>query len=321
MPTPKTAIFSLLVLFLLACTSKKKPSLSGDDPVEVEDFIAFFPELKTPYQLEDTFLLRLDADSLRISKKVFTQFVPDSVQQRLLGKTSPKYYPIGRLGKNETYLLVKAVNGSQRSALLLAFDKKNQFLAAMDFLEPDKLSNTRQYSVINSKEEINLHVSRKNADGGFDEGREVYGLNSAAGDFILFLTDAIDKKPTELLNPIDTLSRKMKYTADYGSGKMNLFSFRDGRKADRLNFFIHFEKDNGECTGDLKGEAILKGPNKAEYREPGEPCALQFTFTSKAVIVKELEPCGSRRGLRCSFDGSYPRKPDPKPKSNTKKKK
>jgi hypothetical protein len=312
----------VFLIMLAACSSKKKPSLSGEDPVEVEDFLAFFPELKPTYQMEDTFLLRADVDSLRISKKVFTQFVPDSVQQQLLGKkANPKFYPIGRIQAQDQYLLVKAVSGGSRTALLLAFNKKNEFIAAMNFLVPDKGGNTRQYSIFGRKEEISLHISRKNAEGNFDEGREVYVLNSAAGDFTLILTDALDKKPKELINPIDTLSRKMKYTADYGSGKTTIFSFRDGRKSDRLNFFIHFEKNNGDCIGELKGEAVLKAPNKAEYREPGEPCALTFTFSAKSVTVKELEPCGSRRGLRCSFDGVYTRKPEPKPKPSGSKKK
>ena len=169
------------------------------------------------------------------------------------------------------------------------------------------------------KEEIFQHTSRRNNDGTVDEGRKVFVLNSAAQEFTLIQTDALDKKLTELINPIDTFSRKMKYTADYGSGKLNLFSFRDGRKSDRLNFFIHFEKNNGECTGELKGEAILKGNNKAEYREPGEPCVLQFTFSSSSVTVKEMELCGSKRGLRCSFDGVYPRKKEAKPRAAAKK--
>lgn len=58
----------------------------------------------------------------------------------------------------------------------------------------------------------------------------------------------------------------------------------------------------------------MKGPNRAEYREPGEQCALQFTFTNSSVTVKELEPCGSRRGLRCSFDGTYSRLRDQRSK-------
>ena len=50
--------------------------MSGEDPVEVDDFLAFFQELKPTYQMEDSFLLRDDVDSLRFSMKVFTQFVP-----------------------------------------------------------------------------------------------------------------------------------------------------------------------------------------------------------------------------------------------------
>jgi hypothetical protein len=129
------------------------------------------------------------------------------------------------------------------------------------------------------------------------------------------MTDALDDKPAELINPIDTFSRKQKNTADYGAGKTSLISFRDAKKSDRLNFFIHFEKNNGDCTGELRGEAMIKSPTIAEYREGGDPCVLQFRFTSSSVIIKELEGCGSRRGLRCSFDGSYPRKKEVKPKA------
>lgn len=313
--------FLIVVMLIAACSTKKKPSLSGEDEVDVKDFIEFFPELKAPFQAEDTFLLRKNNDSLRISRKVLTQFVPDSIITELTGaKAKPNFYPIGRLDLNETYLLVKSVQGNKRAALLLAFDEKDQFVAAMKFLAPDDAANTREWSVLSKKEEIYNHTSRRNSNGTVDEGRKVYVLNNAAREFMLIQTDALDKKPTEIINPIDTLSQKMKYTADYGSGKMNLFSFRDGRKSDRLNFFIHFEKNNGECTGELKGEAILKAPNIAEYREPGEPCVLRFTFTNTAVTVKEVEPCGSRRGLRCSFDGTYSRKKAAKPATSSKKK-
>lgn len=318
------AISLLAILFFssvgLLCTSKKKPSLSGEEPVAIEDFIDFFEEWKTPVHLEDTFLLKKDFDSLRISREVLTQFVPDSVLNKLLGaKAKPRFYALAKLPLSETYLLVKTVAGNKRNVLLLAFDRKNEFLAATHFLEPDAVANTRQHSEISRKEEINKHTVRRNANGTVDEGRDVYVLNTASREFTIILTDPLDEKAPELINPIDTLSRKMKYTADYGTGKTNIFSFRDGRRAGRLEFFIHFEKNKGECIGELRGEASMKGPNRAEYREPGEPCALQFTFTSSSVTVKELEPCGSRRGLRCSFDGTYPRKKETKPRTGTKK--
>lgn len=97
---------------------------------------------------------------------------------------------------------------------------------------------------------------------------------------MLIMTDALEDKVTELINPIDSFARKQKFTADYGSGKMNLVSIRDGRKKGMITFFIHFEKDNGNCTGELKGEAKMISNTMAEYKEAGQPCSIQFNFTS-----------------------------------------
>lgn len=300
---------------MLGCKSKK-PSLSGDEPVEVSDFIDFFPEKKLPYQLADTSLLHKEKDSLLISYKVFSQFVPDSVLGKLFGKNvKPKLYPLAKSKGEETYLFAKAVVGDSRSVIVMGFDKKDKFIAAMPFLKTDQNPATQQVSNMDSRYSITKNVVRKNADGSTSEGKDVYVLNSGANSFSLIMTDALDDQPTELINPIDTLPRKQKFTADYGSGKLNLVSIRDGRKPDRLSFFIHFEKNNGECTGELKGEAIIKSPTTAIYQEGGDPCSLQFTFTSSAISVKEIDGCGARRGLRCSFDGTYARKKEIKPKA------
>lgn len=313
-------MFLFLIILLAGCKSKKK-SLSGDEPVEISDFIEFFPDTKLPYQVADSTLLKKENDSLLISYKVFTQFVPDSIVDLVFGKgIKPKIYPLAKNKGEETYLFVKAIAGNKRSALVLGFDKKNQFIAAMPLLSLDQKSATQQTGNMDSRYTITKMVFRKNADGTVNEGKDVYVLNSGAKSFMLIMTDAIDDKLTELINPIDTFSRKQKYTADYGTGKMNLVSFRDGRRSDRLNFFIHFEKSNGECTGELKGEAIIKSPTVAEYRQGGDPCILQFRFASSSVTIKELEGCGSRRGLRCSFDGTYSRKKETKPKAAVKAK-
>lgn len=308
----KYGLFFLTVFLIAACKSKKV-TLSGDEPVEIEDFIEFFPDTRLPFQVADSTLLRKENDSLLISHTVFTQFVPDSILSGFFGKNvKPKIYPLGKAKAEETYLFAKASSGNKRSALILAFDKKDQFIAAMPLLSLDQSVATKQMGVMDNRFTITKAVTRKNKDGSVTEGKDVYVLNSAASKFMLIMTDAPDDKPTELVNPIDTLSRKQKYTADYGTGKMTLFSFRDGRRNDRLSFFIHFEKDNGACTGELKGEAIIRSPTIAEYSEGGDPCRLQFKFTSTSVTVKELEGCGSRRGLRCSFNGTYPRKKEVK---------
>lgn len=313
-------ILAICILLGLQACKDKKPDLSGDEPVSVNDFLDYFPRLNPPFQAEDTSLMRKAKDTLLISGKIFRQFVPDSVAARYIGADTKadkknRIYALGSITGEETYLFTKIVRADKQLILLMAFDKKKQFQAALPFLQPDQQSSTRQVSVFDKKYTISKSVTRRNPDGSYKEGKDVYAYDAAVQKFQLIMTDALDEKPAELVNPIDTLPRKHKYAANYGTGKNNLFSFRDGRRADQLRFFIHFEKNNGECTGELKGVAQMKTPNKAEYREPGEQCALQFIFSGSSVTVKELEACGSRRGLRCSFDGSYPRMKDPRSKT------
>lgn len=310
-------ILLLMPALMLACKSKKKVSLSGDDPVEINDFIEFFQPLQMPAVWSDSILLKKDADSLLISYKVFTQFVPDSVLAKTLGKNAkPKLYPFGKVAVKggETYLFVKAVHNGKKTGFLLAFSKSNAFIAGMPVLQPDQSAATAQSVFIDKRLTINKSVMRRNPDGTFSDGKDVFVLNEAANSFMLIMTEALEDKVTELINPIDTLGRKHKLSADYANGKMNLVSIRDSKKPDRLTFFIHFE--NGDCNGELKGEAFLRGPNRAEYTENGDPCKLSFIFSGNSVTLNEEEGCGSHRGLRCSFNGSFARKKYVKPGAN-----
>lgn len=301
---------------IISCGKKKKPSLSGEEKVEFSDFKDYFPDQQPPYIIADTFLLRKSKDSSLISYKVLTGFVPDSVLTSLFGKnTKIKSYPLGKIEApaGETYLFLKTVSGDKRSAWVSVFDKKEKFVAAMAVLKPDNSSNTGQSAVFDRRLTLTKNVQRKNADGSLSEGKDVYVLNEAAGQFTLIMTDVLDEKNVALINPIDTLARKHKYAADYGTGKTNLVSIRDGRKPDRVTFFIHFEKNNKQCTGELKGEAFWRSANVAEYREDGDPCVLRFNFSSSSVTLTE-QGCGSRRtSLNCSFDGSFGRRKYVKP--------
>lgn len=313
----------LLLAFILftGCKQKKKPSLSGEEPVEVDDFIAFFQPLKLPYQVGDTIFSKKDKDSLLISSKIFKQFIPDSTLYKVYGRNvMPKAHVIGKAEspKGETYLFVKTATRHIQAIYVLVFDSKQQFIASMPVLRLDNNRATRQSFAMDRTFGITKAVSLRNADGTMSDGKDVYVLNPETKSFILIMTDALNDKVTELINPIDTLGRKHKLAADYSAGKMNLVSIRDGRRADRLSFFIHFEKNNGACTGELKGEAVIKSANTAEYRKEGDPCVLKFIFSSTAVTLKEEEGCGSRRGLNCAFDGSFARKRYVKPGTNTK---
>ena len=313
-----TKLFLLLATgfsLLAGCTSKKAPVLSGDDPVAIGDFIGFFQPLTLSFQAGDTLLDKKESDSLLISYKVFHQFVPDTVLSKVFGKgTKPKIWGIGKatVSGAESYLLVKAASTGKKAFLLLAFDKKDSFIAAIPALVPDNKRETSQSFGLDKRYTITRSVQRRNADGSISEGKDVYILNGESGQFMLILTEALEDKVTELINPIDTLGRKHKFAADYGTGKMNMVSVRDGRKPDRVSFFIHIEKDNGNCIGELKGEAKWSSPGKAVYREDGDPCALTFIFSSGSVTLDE-SGCGARHGLNCTFNGSYARRKYVKP--------
>ena len=317
----RICFFVLTVLLFASCKEKKPISMLGDEKVQVSDFIDFFQTLKPPIQLGDTLLLKKEKDSLLISHKVFTQFMSDSVFRSVFAKgVNPKIYPLGKTISNdgETYLFLKAISNDKKAMYVIAVDKKKKFQAALTALRMDQSNITRQSLSIDRSMGITKSIIRKNADGTVSEGKDVYVFEPGSRQFILVMTDALEEKPAELLNPIDTLSRKQKYTADYGTGKKNLVSIRDGRKNDRLSFYIHFEKNDGKCVGELKGEAIIKSTTTAEYRIDGDPCILKFRFSSGAVTLQE-ESCGARRGLNCLFDGTYSRMKDSKSQKSAKK--
>jgi hypothetical protein len=63
---------------------------------------------------------------------------------------------------------------------------------------------------------------------------------------------------------------------------------------------------------EIKGVASFTSANTAIYKQPGDACSLQFNFSASSVSLKEVEACGAHRGVKCSFDGNYPRKKEPK---------
>jgi hypothetical protein len=312
-------LISVFVLF--ACKHKKKVSLSGNDPVDIADFIESFEPLNTPYQIADTSVAKKKTDTLLISYQVFTQLIPDTVLSHVFGKNAkPKIYPMGRVvaGDQGNYLFVKGILTDRKTALVICFDKKNNFITAMPALQLDANPATEQYFNIDKRYTISKSIMRKNRDGTISEGKNVYVLNAPAKSFLLIMTDALDEKTVELINPIDSMSRKNKYAGDYVKDKVNLVSIRDNKKNDRITFFVHFEKRNN-CTGELKGEAKFTSANTAVYRSPGDPCVLQFSFTSSSLSMNETEGCGSHRGVDCLFEGVYPKKKEPKRKDTKKK--
>ena len=315
----RTYLFLFLAITLAAGCKRKKAAEPVDKPMDVNDFIAFFQPASLPYQFTDIMLKKKETDTSVISYPVFRQFVSDSLITAVFGaKANPKIYPLGKMEVpgDGNFLFTKVVYNDKKAVYILWFNKEQEYTAGIPVLRTDQQTTTTAQSVVMDKKyTITRTLIRKNKDGSSSEGKDVYGLNTEATAFMLIMTDALDDRMTEMVNPIDTMQRKHKFSGDYILGKMNLVSVRDGRKPDRVSFFVHFEKDNGECTGELKGEALIRSSSMAEYREPGDPCVLSFHFLSSSVTLKEEEGCGVHRGMRCLFNGVYTKKKVVQPKT------
>lgn len=311
----KLVLIGLLPLFLLSCKGRKKV-LQDEDIVTVTDFIEFFPDVPLPIRVADTTLIRKSTDSSLIGYKIFVQFIPDSVLTREFGKgAKPRLYPIGKAREKgkETYLFIKAVNGNKRVGYLACFDKDNHFLQAMPLVQTDQDPGTSTYGSLDSKFQITTYREKKQGNESRFK-RNVYIFNNTTNQFMLIMTEPNEEMIEKVINPIDTLPRKHKFAGDYVKDSKNFISFRDGKRAGELVFFVHFEKDNGTCKGELKGSAILGQKNVARFTDSGNPCALEFSFEGNLVAMKETGGCGKYRDIKCFFEGSFRKKAEPRPK-------
>ena len=310
--------FLLWILAITACSNEKKngvPEEEENTGFNFETFSNRFKEASLPYQLTDSSLLNND-DTVSIRSEVFASYISDSIKTKLFGNTTKvKYVPLARFkqGNKAQYFVIKATSGNKKAALLAVFDKDANFVNSFPFLIPDTDPKTHQASSIDKYYSITRAVSRKMPDDVMAEGKDVYAYDDASKNFLLVMTDVLEDGTQELINTIDTFSRKGKYAADYVKDKRNLVSIRDGRNENEISFFIHFERMNGECNGELKGTALMTSSKTAVYNTGGDPCVLEFHFTANAVRLKEVEGCGQYRGVKCVIEGSFPKKRDAKP--------
>lgn len=320
----KKILFFLPVLLLLAGACKnKKTSMKDDDKVEIGDFIEFFPEEPLPFRMDDTTLLKKSTDSSQVGLKIFKQFIPDSILTKDFSNLANLHlYSLARAQEKgkEKYLFMKAVAGNKRACYLICFSDDNKYLHSMPILRTGFDNSTSAYGMLDKKFQITTYRERKQGNE-FSFKKNVYFYNNASNDFTLIMTEPNEEIIENVINPIDTFSVRHKLAGDYVQNKKNFISFRDGKRADELTFFVHFEQNGGTCKGELKGVAKLVKPNLAVYTESGNPCELQFTFNKNQVTMKEAGGCGSYRNVKCFFEGSFTRKKMAKPAETAPKKK
>ena len=325
MKAMKRLLLLLTGVFVLlgSCRDKKKVSLNDDEGgIDIADFVASIPQVNLPFQIFDTTLNRKPSDSLKIGMKTFNALFPDSVLRKDFPKETPVLHAIGKTSEkgHETYLFLRAAQGTKRACILLCLDKELKFLNAMTLVRSGFDNTPSAYGMLDNKFQITTFRQRRMPTGETNYKRNIYVYNSGANDFTLILTEPNEDIIENIINPIDTLAAKNKLAGDYVRNKRNFISFRDGRNEKELLFFVHFEREPDNCKGELKGTARMVTAKTAQYKEAGNPCTLEFTFNASNVVMKEVEGCGSYRDIKCFFDGNFPKKKEPKAKSTKKRK-
>lgn len=303
----------LLLLALWGC-KEKKIDLSGEVPVKVADFIAVFPRINLPYVVADTNIHKA-GDTVLIGTRAFLQFFPDSSLTPIVG-TNRKLVirPVGKIEKEKESYLLLSFTAHKKDTHLVVFvtDKKNKYLASKEILRTGMDEEYTHSVSINREPTFLISREKTGKDNNLQFSRTGW-VYSSAGIFMVVINDSNEgPKKTNVINPIDTLPRKNKFSGDYIQDKKNYISIRDTKKPNTYLFFIHFEKNDGSCKGELKGEMKMKDAGTAQFFQNGDPCVIDFRFEGNRITLKEKGSCGNHRGIKCFFDDTFIKKKEPR---------
>jgi hypothetical protein len=307
----RNGYYILICCFILAC-AEKKPDLTGNTPLKINDFNKVFKAASLPVSISDSNLHKF-TDTLIIGRKALAQFVPDSIVENIVGIKDKKAFlhPIIRIEKEEEYYLLLNVSHPKKQEIaVVVFSKKNKFLdykVITEFNDENKSSKLYGKNLNINKEPSFLVEENKLADDN-SLTYEKKGWAYTDSSFRLIYFDSNKKPETKkILNPLDTMSMINTYSGDYVRDGKNFISIRDYAVQNKYQFFLHFEKQNGSCTGELKG--ILNfTKNQATYFEKGDPCIIHFTIQGNVINIKEDGNCGNHRNMTCYFNDSYDKK-------------
>ena len=318
----KTFLAVFIITCILACKTHKK-DLAGDDKVNIEEFLKAFNDISLPVAIADTALNEF-GDTIVISKAVFEQFIPDSALKNFQGKAGQNLiiHPAGKMHNREKdFLLATFSSGKQIKLGVFVLNEKHVFLNSFLLLSNDENDKYNHSISITSEPAFIKKREKFTADNKSLYSRNGFAYNASSNSFAEILHDSNEDtaRNSEIINPIDTLPSKGKYSGDYVTDKKNFISVRDGKNPTSYSFFIHFEKRNGSCNGELKGVMNMIDEKKAVFTESGDPCVINFKFSANSVTIKEEDNCGNHRGITCLFDFTFKKKKTGK-KINTPKK-
>lgn len=309
----KKLCYIFFITSLFACGTKKL-DLTGSTPLKPKDFLSVFPVINGNFLAYDSNFIKI-ADTTRIGMKAINQFIPDSITSKFTGKDKNAYYlPIGKITKDkEIYLLLNLVRKHKIDMIVFVLDAKSNMFKASKFLMDNGTQDDYVHSIsINKEPTFLLSQEKTGKDNLVQFSRSGWVYTEGVG-FMIVINDSNESpSKSNIINPIDTLPRKNKLSADYEQDKRNLLSLRDGKNSSTYTFFLHFEKNEGACIGELKGDLKMKDASHGRFTNNSDPCVIDFSFEDNEVSFKETGSCGNHRGIKCFFDDQYRRKKEPK---------
>jgi hypothetical protein len=301
-------LFALL-FNLLACKNDDKRKEGEEKENASYDLGGQFKEMKPPFALSDTGLLK-NKDTTSLPSATLLPLIADSIKNTYFGKGAKiQLAALAKfVDKQSSYYLIKASAGTKKAALLMVYDLDNNYQASYPFLLPDSDPSTYQSSSIDKNMTITKNVIQRKGPDVTGEGKEVVAYDAAQKSFSLIMLDALNENFSEIISPIDTFPRTNKFAGDYYINKKNLVSVRDGRYPNQLLVYIHTENKEGDCKGELRGEFVMTTSSTAVYRQGGDPCVLNLVFKGNKVSISEETGCGNYRELDCPLTGTFTRK-------------
>jgi hypothetical protein len=309
---------NLLILLALIGCAETKTDLSGNTPLKINDFNAAFKNIDLPIRINDTNLVAF-TDTVEIGRKALAQFLPDSVVDAIAPKLlkNASIFTVGKIEKEtEYYLLLNNKDTKKQTVSVITFSKKNVFLGYQILTQFELTQKGSQFYgktlLINKEPTFLIEENKLDPEQGLTHEKKGWAYTEQ-GFRLIYLDANIKPAQKAILNPIDTLPTLNTFSGDYARDKKNFISLRDFGDANKYQFFLHFEKKEGSCVGELKG-LLNFNKNQATYSEKGDPCTIQFTITGNIIKIKEDGNCGNHRNMTCYFNDSYDKKRKPKSK-------
>ena len=300
---------TIAIVILAACSSNTSNTMSGNDP---EGLVNKYKILPLPFNAQDSILMDLASDTA-ISLQTFTNSFSDTIFNPVFGKDRKiKLFPVGKIeqGNKETYYLTMAKSNTLYVLYLSAYDN-HKHMATMPLIISGKdTMNITNSTTIDKKLTIVVNKEWMVKNEPYYR-RVIYAYNNV-GVFTTVLTETNEQRRSEstVTNPLDTFSKRNKFSGDYSKGKGNQLYIRDGISTNEYLFFVHFKRMDQEepCNGELRGSFKMTDDVSGQYTKQGDPCGLTFTFKGQEATVKENGSCGNYRDIKCFFDDVYIKK-------------